>query len=179
MGTVSDAPAFSFQTQNRQILGDERAAVIQMFSALCFVLWRKMCHLQWKCKSARNAGRIAQKLKIDLVLRLRLPQPQEAARPLVDRDDFAQEIRSRLDLFWIGDGLMPFLVEDTEEIRNELVEEDFSDGGGADDHRHQLRSVGIACDRRPHGSAKPGRDQEGGLCAKLEPKTTVRDDNHH
>ena len=47
-----------------------------------------------------------------------------------DRDDFAQEIRSRLDLFWIGDGLMPFLVEDTAEIRNELVEEDFSHGGG-------------------------------------------------
>ena len=48
----------------------ERGSLLSiLFSlVLCFVLWRGIFHLQWNCISARTAGHIAQRLKIDLVL---------------------------------------------------------------------------------------------------------------
>ena len=49
----------------------ERGSLLNVQFSLvpCFVFWRKMFHLQWNCISARPAGSIAQRLKIDLVLR--------------------------------------------------------------------------------------------------------------
>ena len=41
------------------------------------------------------------------------------------RNDLDEEIRLGLDLFWIGDGLAPDLVEGIGRIRNQLAEKDF------------------------------------------------------
>ena len=60
------------------------------------------------------------------------------------RNDLDEEIRLGLDLFRIGDGLVPDLVEGIGRIRNQLAEKDFLIGvEGVDDQAHQLLDVGI------------------------------------
>ena len=75
---------------------DMNVAVFSVFSfspVLCFVRWRGIFHLQWNCISARPVGRIAQRLKIDLVSSVVSPlSPQESARPLTWKNSLGQEI---------------------------------------------------------------------------------------
>merc|ERR1719284_1066076 len=58
------------------------------------------------------------------------------------RNNLDEEIRLGLDLLWIGDGLVPDLVEGIDRIRNQLAEKDFLIGvENVDDQAHQLLNV--------------------------------------
>ena len=95
-----------------------------------------------------------------------------------DRDDFAGEIWLRLDLVWMDDELILYLVANVGEIRHELAKEDFFVGACAGDQAHQLLSVGIACRGRLHGSTQPETMER---CAphKTCTENNFRGDNHN
>ena len=74
------------------------------------------------------------------------------------RNNLDEEIRLGLDLFWIGDGLVPDPVEGIGRIQNQLSEKDFLIGvENVDDQAHQLLNVGIEGAGLRHGSRKPGK----------------------
>merc|ERR1719284_1185027 len=85
-------------------------------------------------------------------------------------DDLDEEVWLRLDLFWVGDGLVPDLVEGIGRIRNQFAEKDFLVGvKGVDDQAHQLLNVGIEGEGLRHGSRKPGtmlRCDDNKACTK-------------
>ena len=73
------------------------------------------------------------------------------------RDDLDEEIWLGLDLFGIGDRLVPDLVEGIGRIRNQLAEKDFLVGvKSVDDQAHQLLNVSIEGEGLRHGSRTPG-----------------------